>query len=104
MRGPGSAGIPAGIGGSRPITATVVCILSLLPASADIANGGFESGDFAGWTADDNWVVVDNPCVYYSGWTGKWWAWSGGKGEPPVGVLKSPVFVLDKDAVSLQIS
>jgi len=87
-----------------PITAAIACILCLAPASADIQNGGFESGDFTGWTADDNWVVVDNPCVYYSGWTGKWWAWSGGKGEPPMGVLKSSVFVLDKDAVSLQIS
>jgi len=67
-------------------------------------NGGFETGDFTGWEADPNWVVVDNSCGYYSGWAGKWWAWSGGKGEPAMGVLRSKPFVLDKAGVALRIS
>ena len=75
-----------------------------MPAAAQVINGGFESGGFEGWTADTNWVVVDNSCGYYSGWSGKYWAWSGGKGEPAMGVLTSKPFVLDKDAVRLLIS
>ena len=74
------------------------------PSVAQVVNGGFESGSFEGWTADPNWVVVDNSCGYYSGWAGKYWAWSGGKGEPATGVLTSKPFVLDKDAVRLLIS
>ena len=73
-------------------------------ARADVTNGGFESGDFKGWIADPNWVVVDNSCGYYSGWAGKHWAWSGGKGEPAMGNLKSQPFVLDKPAVRMLIS
>jgi hypothetical protein len=74
------------------------------PASAQVVNGGFESGSFECWTADPNWVVVDNSCGYYSGWEGKHWAWSGGKGEPATGILTSKPFVLNKDAVRLLIS
>jgi hypothetical protein len=74
------------------------------PSAAQVVNGGFESGGFEGWTADPNWVVVDNSCGYYSGWAGKYWAWSGGKGEPAMGVLTSKPFVLNKDAVRLLIS
>ena len=73
-------------------------------AAADVTNGGFETGDFKGWIADPNWVVVDDSCGYYSGWAGKYWAWSGGKGEPAMGNLKSLPFVLDKPAVRLLIS
>ncbi len=75
-----------------------------LPSAADVANGGFESGGFEGWEADPNWVVVDNSCGYYSGWGGKWWAWSGGQGEPALGVLTSKPFTLDNDAVAMLIS
>ena len=67
-------------------------------------NGGFESGDFAGWTADPNWVIAKDSRGYYSGWQGKCWAWSGGKGEPATGKLKSKPFVLDKDGVRLLIA
>ena len=84
--GQGSGGGTKGPGGAAPI------------------NGGFESGDFTGWTADSNWVVVDNSCGYYSGWHGRYWAWSGGKGEPAMGILRSKPFVLDHDAVRLLIS
>ena len=81
-----------------------LCQVFVYPASAQIVNGGFESGGFEGWTADPNWVVVDNSCGYYSGWAGKYWAWSGGKGEAAMGVLTSKPFVLNKDAVRLLIS
>ncbi|MBI2301356.1 MAG: hypothetical protein HYU66_20810, partial [Armatimonadetes bacterium] len=74
------------------------------PVFADVTNGGFESGGFDGWTADPNWVVVDNSCGYYAGWAGRYWAWSGGKGEPALGKLTSKPFVLDKPAVHMLIS
>jgi hypothetical protein len=74
------------------------------PLSAQIANGGFESGDFTGWTADRNWVIAQDSRGYYSGWQGKHWAWSGGQGEPATGRLKSKPFVLDKDGVRLMIA
>ena len=82
----------------------LLALASVAPALAGPTNGGFESGDFTGWTADPNWVVVDNSCGYYSGWAGKYWAWSGGKGEPAMGNLKSQPFVLDKPAVRMLIS
>ena len=91
----------------RPLRAELLaasCMLFIHAAAAQVANGGFESGGFDGWTADPNWVVVDNSCGYYSGWAGRYWAWSGGKGEPAVGTLTSRPFVLDKDAVRLLIS
>jgi hypothetical protein len=87
-----------------PLLVAALCVVLGHPSAAQVVNGGFESGGFEGWTADSNWVVVDNSCGYYSGWTGKYWAWSGGKGEPAVGVLTSKPFVLDKDAVRLLIS
>ena len=94
----------------RPPRGVVLLFLAVLrfgvalPSVAQVVNGGFESGGFDGWTADPNWVVVDNSCGYYSGWTGKYWAWSGGKGEPAMGALTSKPFMLDKDAVRLLIS
>ena len=87
-----------------PLFIAALCLGLGRPSIAQVVNGGFESGGFEGWTADPNWVVVDNSCGYYSGWTGKYWAWSGGKGEAAVGVLTSKPFVLDKDAVRLLIS
>jgi hypothetical protein len=87
-----------------PLLIAALCLGLIHPSSAQVVNGGFESGGFQGWTADPNWVVVDNSCGYYSGWTGKYWAWSGGKGEAATGVLTSKPFVLDKDAVRLLIS
>lgn len=88
----------------RHLWAALLLALAAVPVAADLTNGGFESGGFAGWEADPNWVVVDNSCGYYSGWGGKWWAWSGGSGEPALGRLTSKPFVLDRDAVSLLIS
>ena len=73
-------------------------------ANAQMTAGNFESGGFEGWTADPAWVVVDNDCGFYAGWHGKYWAWSGGKGEAAVGKLKSKLFVLDKDGVRMMIS
>ncbi|MCC6123330.1 MAG: hypothetical protein IT426_00035 [Pirellulales bacterium] len=74
------------------------------PLYAQIVNGGFESGDFSGWTADPNWVSADDARGYYSGWQGKHWAWSGGQGEAAAGKLRSKPFVLDKGAVQLSIA
>jgi hypothetical protein len=74
------------------------------PLCAQITNGGFETGDFAGWTADPNWVIAKDSRGYYSGWQGTYWAWSGGKGEAATGKLRSKPFRLDKDAVHLLIS
>ena len=71
------------------------------PAVSTIGNGGFESGDFTGWTADPNWRVDRNTCGAYRGWEGKFFAWSGGKGEAATGRLKSKPFVLDNDGVRL---
>jgi len=87
------------------IALAALALLSIpSPAPAQVAEGGFEGGTFAGWSADPNWVVVDHSCGYYSGWAGKRWAWSGGKGEPAMGALKSEPFVLDKDEVRLLIA
>lgn len=92
--------------GPGPIAASSAPKRMAPPAqsSQSPANGGFETGDFTGWEADSNWVVVDNSCGYYSGWAGKWWAWSGGKGEPATGVLRSKPFVLDQGGVALRVS
>lgn len=73
-------------------------------ASSRPMNGGFENGGFEGWIADPNWVVASNACGYYSGWDGRYWAWSGGRGEAATGVLRSRPFVLDKPAVGLWIA
>lgn len=89
----------------KKVIPAILFILALtLPASAQVENNGFETGDFTGWTADSNWVVVDNSCGYYSGWHGKYWAWSGGKGEPAMGKLKSKAFVLNKDRVRVMLA
>lgn len=85
----------------------LIAILSLACNSrldAQIVNGDFESGDLSGWTADSNWVIAKDSRMYYAGWEGKCWAWSGGKGEPATGRLKSKPFVLDKDGVRLLIA
>ena len=103
-----NASLPTPNGGSQTLCLSLVlaalCLVLGHPSSAQVVNGGFETGGFEGWTADPNWVVVDNSCGYYSGWTGKYWAWSGGKGEAATGILTSKPFVLDKDAVRLLIS
>jgi hypothetical protein len=90
----------------RTAATAALCLLALsaLPAAAQVTNGGFEAGDFSGWSADPNWVVADDSRGYYTGWSGKCWAWSGGKGEPALGVLKSRPFVLDKPAVRMLVS
>src|SRR5208283_2161142 len=87
-----------------PLLVATLCLRLGHPSAAQVVNGGFESGGFEGWTADPNWVVVDNSCGYYSGWQGKYCAWSGGKGEAATGVLTSTPFVLNKDAVRLLIA
>lgn len=85
----------------------IACLFLALVISAPLSairNGTFETGTFDGWTADPNWVIVDNNCGFYIGWQGNYWAWSGGKGEPAVGKLRSKPFVLDKEAVRIMIS
>lgn len=86
------------------LLAALGIVIFSLPLSADIENGGFESGGVQGWTADPNWTIMDNGSLWYSGWHGKYWAWSGGKGEPATGKLRSRVFTLDKSTVKMMIS
>ncbi|MFI5384596.1 MAG: hypothetical protein ACHQ50_00590 [Fimbriimonadales bacterium] len=69
-----------------------------------LVNGDFETGNFRGWIADPAWVLADDSRGYYSGWQGRYWAWSGGKGERATGVLKSQPFVLDRDGVRLLVT
>jgi hypothetical protein len=91
----------------RTLKVAIVALWSLLvatPLAAQITNGGFETGDFSGWTADANWTIAQDSRGYYSGWQGKCWAWSGGQGEPATGKLKSKPFVLDRDGVRLSIA
>jgi len=71
---------------------------------AQVENGDFETGDFAGWVADPNWVVDSNSCGAYSGWRGGHFAWSGGQGEAATGTLRSQPFVLDRGAVRLLVA
>lgn len=71
---------------------------------SSVPNGNFETGDFAGWTAESNWVIADDSRQYYSGWHGRSWAWSGNTGEAATGKLTSKPFLLDKDGVQLLIS
>jgi hypothetical protein len=79
-------------------------LLVAAPLPAQISNGGFETGNFSGWTADPNWTVAQDSRGYYSGWQGKYWAWSGSRGEPATGKLKSKPFALHKDGVRLLIA
>ena len=86
---------------------TLVALFGLVfaaPLCAQVSNGGFETGDFAGWIADPNWVIAKDSRGYYAGWQGACWAWSGGKGEAATGKLRSKPFRLDKDAVHLMIA
>lgn len=79
-------------------------LLLAAPVCADVVNGGFESGDFTGWTADPTWVLNQDSHIWYSGWHGKYYAWSGGNGEPALGKLTSKPFVLDKSGVQLMVA
>jgi hypothetical protein len=91
----------------RTLRVVIVASFALLvatPLAAQITNGGFETGDFSGWTADANWTIARDSRGYYSGWQGKCWAWSGGQGEPATGKLKSKPFILDRDGVRLLIA
>jgi hypothetical protein len=79
-------------------------LIAAAPLGAQITNGGFESGDFVGWTAEPNWVIADDSRQWYSRWQGKHWAWSGGQGEAATGKLRSKPFVLDQDFVRVLIA
>lgn len=74
------------------------------PQPSTIPNGAFETNTFDGWIADPNWKIMDNGLAWYSGWQGKYWAWSGGTGEAAMGKLRSKPFVLDKPCVRMLIS
>jgi hypothetical protein len=96
--------LPATRGGSAREAPSETVKESTAPAAGAIENGGFESGDFTGWTADPNWCVDRNTCGEYRGWEGNSFAWSGGRGEAATGRLKSKPFVLDNDGVRLLIA
>ncbi len=95
----GTLGLP-----NRASSTSVQTSSATQPPASQISNGGFESGDFSGWTADPNWVIAHDSRGYYSGWQGKCWAWSGGQGELATGKLRSKPFVLDKNGVHLLIA
>ncbi len=68
-------------------------------------NADFEYGDLRGWTADPNWRADNNAAGgWYSGWGGKWYAWSGQGGEQAVGKLRSPGFTLAKQGVEISLA
>ncbi len=98
------AGRPEIAGSTDDLSKRVPSTAGQAGSAARIANGGFESGDFRGWTADPNWVIARDSRGYYSGWQGKCWAWSGGRGEAATGKLKSKPFVLDRNGVRLLIA
>jgi len=93
--------LPATASRNEPAAPPVEVDSTVEPASDGVPNGGFESGDFTGWTADQNWRVDRNTCGAYRGWEGNCFAWSGGQGEAATGRLRSKPFLLDKDAVRL---
>ncbi len=82
----------------------VIWVAGSILAYASIKNGDFETGTFNGWKADVNWVVSNDSKIHYSGWEGKYWAWSGGTGEASTGTLVSDLFILDKEAISFLIT
>ena len=86
------------------MTAVALAFVAHALISGGPPNGNFETGNFSGWVADPTWVIAADSRGYYSGWQGKYWAWSGGKGERATGVLRSLPFVLDKDGVSLLVT
>ena len=74
-------------------------------ARAPIAIADFEDGIPEDWTADGNWRTDDNSVGgWYAGWQGKTFAWSGEGGEPTTGNLRSPVFVLEREAVEVSVA
>jgi hypothetical protein len=88
----------------KPSTVSKPSMVSKPSGKPSVFNGDFETGNFAGWTADPNWVVASDSRRYYSGWQGKFWAWSGKTGEAATGKLTSKPFLLDKDGVHLLIA
>ena len=96
--------LSAAPGGSALETPPETVDLPTTPAAGAIVNGGFESGDLTGWTADPNWCADRNTCGEYRGWEGSSFAWSGGRGEAATGRLKSKPFVLEGDGVRLLIA
>lgn len=79
-------------------------VLSLAGMVQSQTNGGFETGDFKGWKADKNWIIADKSAPYYLGWNSRYFAWSGGGGEPSLGVLQSEPFKLVKSGVRLMVA
>ena len=79
--------------------------LEVAVSTSDMVNPDFETGDLTGWEADPNWTVDDNSAGgWYSGWQGRWFAWSGKGGEDATGKLRSKPFTLDKDGVELLVA
>ena len=88
----------------KAFLAILMLILCTMPSFAAIENGGFETGDFTGWTADSTWTINHDSHTWYAGWQGNSYAWSGKNGEPALGILKSKPFVLDKAGVRLMVA
>ncbi len=73
--------------------------------AAKIFRFDFEQGNLEGWEADANWAIDDNSAGgWYSGWKGKYFAWSGQGGESATGKLRSKPFVLEKAGVEVLLA
>ena len=69
----------------RHISRTPPAAAKPLPApraAGPIVNGGFESGDFTGWTADPNWKVDSNHAARTKVGRGSISPGAAGKGRP----------------------
>ena len=65
----------------------------------------FEDGIPGDWQADPNWRVDNNSAGgWYANWQGNQYAWSGQGGEGATGMLRSPLFTLDKDGVEVLVA
>lgn len=65
---------------------TLVALFGLVfaaPLCAQVSNGGFETGDFAGWIADPNWVIAKDSRGYYAGWQGTAGPGAAARERPP---------------------
>lgn len=84
------------------IGAIVICAAS---ASGQMANPGFETGDYADWTTTGTaWGAGPKDShPHASGWNGSWFAETFTAGESAVGTLRSSPFVIDNEQLNFLI-
>ena len=79
-------------------TGVIATLFLTLTATAEIINGGFETGNYSGWTTSGN-AWGNHPTntdmgVEIAGWNGNYCALSRINGEDQVGTLKSDNFTI----------